>query len=625
MKWKRRAVWKLLLNRHVSHGQTGSPPRFEARCSLGLTLLLVLALSGCRPPYRAAGIEMKAQRRILELVNQARTPEQLTLATGMDGEIARRIIQLRARYGPNGYRTLDEIKPLWTIPGTVLDSLIFGFSSAVYGKWVTLPYGLQHPNGTGFSAAHSAMLCTGKVILFPESDAIETVLWDPADEVNPQFSYPDNQPSDRVFCSGHSFLSDGRLLVVGGGGNYPSNAIKRAWKFDPTAGTNGRWERTSGDMTFERWYPTTVTLGYPRVLVASGMRPGTPHIPTSMEIYDETTDQFQLVTSPSGNPTGAEYEMEETYPGLHLLPTGRILYTHTGWGHGSHDETRLKAAYFDFTSSNEGQWTDMTKDMKHYDRTEGMSVQILTPSATPEEYTARVAVFGGGYPDTSGRSRAEAIETSALSASTPWQSLPQMSAPRFHASSVLLPDGKVLVFGGAEHDDDGTAGQTSTEIFDPVTNTFAPADDLQYSRGYHSVTVLLPSAKVMLSGGINGPNERKIEIFSPPYLFKGPRPKIMASPSLVHHGDTFQIQTTQGPHITKVVLVRPMAFTHHTDSDQRVLELKFTRTGNTVTATAPRGVNTVGTQRPAAPRGYYMLFVLNDKGIPSTAKFILLH
>ncbi len=77
-------------------------------------------------------------------------------------------------------------------------------------------------------------------------------------------------------------------------------------------------------------------------------------------------------------------------------------------------------------------------------------------------------------------------------------------------------------------------------------------------------------------------------------------------------------------------MVRPMAVTHQTDTEQRVLELSFTVSGATsISATAPDGrVYPYGVggghTHAVAPRGYYMLFILDKSGVPSVAKFIRL-
>ena len=116
------------------------------------------------------------------------------------------------------------------------------------------------------------------------------------DPVNQPHLTPDAASGYSVLCGGHSFLSDGRLLVVGGGGYGPHAKAMWGYKFDPTSRT---WARTAGSMVHNRWYPTVLTLGDQRigdsheVLVVCGHGAG------DMEIYDEATDSFREVTSPA--------------------------------------------------------------------------------------------------------------------------------------------------------------------------------------------------------------------------------------------------------------------------------------------------------------------------------------
>ena len=189
----------------------------------------------------------------------------------MDG----RIVSSRRRVGPFGFRRLEEIEPLWRLRKGMFDHILVSMGSSVHGSWTTLPYGMQKPGGGSFSAAHSALLHNGKVLLIAEGDSPMTVLWDPTNELSPVFLSPDNQPTDPLFCSGHAFLSDGQLLVAGGGGNPVASAISSAWRFDPSAGTNGVWAETAEKMDEKRWYPTVVNLGHPYLLVAGGVF-GTP-------------------------------------------------------------------------------------------------------------------------------------------------------------------------------------------------------------------------------------------------------------------------------------------------------------------------------------------------------------
>lgn len=138
-------------------------------------------------------------------------------------------------------------------------------------------------------------------------------------------------------------------------------------------------------------------------------------------------------------------------------------------------------------------------------------------------------------------------------------------------------------------------------------------------RDYHSVAVLLPDARVMMAGW----NNPTIEIFSPSYLFRGPRPCITAAPETVHRGAEFTIESPEASDMCKAVLVRPMAVTHQTDSEQRVIELNGPCHGASKTQLKLRAPG--GTEPyPVAPRGHYMLFVLNGDGVPSPASWVFL-
>jgi hypothetical protein len=62
--------------------------------------------------------------------------------------------------------------------------------------------------------------------------------------------------------------------------------------------------------------------------------------------------------------------------------------------------------------------------------------------------------------------------------------------------------------------------------------------------------------------------------------------------------------------------MRPGAPTHHTDSDQRLVPLEFERQGRC-------GLRLQVPAEPALlPPGYYLLFVLDDCGIPSVGRFV---
>ena len=78
----------------------------------------------------------------------------------------------------------------------------------------------------------------------------------------------------------------------------------------------------------------------------------------------------------------------------------------------------------------------------------------------------------------------------------------KMNAERAAHTATLLPDGKVLIAGGFREEGTSEVAISSAEIFDPATNTFTPANDLNEPRNGHTAT-LLPNGKVLLAGGWN--------------------------------------------------------------------------------------------------------------------------
>ena len=123
-----------------------------------------------------------------------------------------------------------------------------------------------------------------------------------------------------------------------------------------------------------------------------------------------------------------------------------------------------------------------------------------------------------------------------------------MKYRRSYHTLTVLPDGKVLATGGQNGTDgvDETTGVLPAEMWDPDTNTWTTMASSRRPRLYHSSALLLPDGRVLLAGGGafgNAKNEKSGEIYSPPYLFKGPRPTVTAAPDRVHYGQSFTVDT----------------------------------------------------------------------------------
>ena len=491
---------------------------------------------------------------------------------------------------------------------------------------------------TPIEVIHAALMHTGKVVFIAEAYGTDTLIWDPEDPVEATAFRVLNAATTgltrSLSCSGNCFLSDGKLLAVGGG---PSSSAD-AWKFDPAT---ERWE-PAGTMAFARWYPTCVKLGddVGRVLVVSGSstaNAGSPSAVAQMELYNETAapgSEFTRVWGPAGpGDASADRSFTFLFPGMHLLPNGEVFHTHVGDRNFGTD----RCAKFTFTALERGQWTDVTDAATDANRYTGMSVLLLKQTATDPD---RVLVVGGG-----GGTTATTIGVVEVPATTTTMYLSGTfpdAMQRNLVNAVVLPDNSVLIVGGiaaAGTPPNGGASMLYRPPTGPGLGTLTTMDVVQYERQHHSTALLLPSGKVMVTGG----GSQTIEVFSPPYLFgagglpipESARPDITSFPdpdtgTIVMHGSTFTVGTSNAASIARVVLVKPVACTHQTDTEQRVIPLAFTMTSaTTLDVTAPDGrVYPYGAggghTHAIAGRAYYMMFLINMSGVPSRAKFIRL-
>ncbi len=468
----------------------------------------------------------------------------------------------------------------------------FGQSN-VTGTWQTLPTLMP------INPVHTALMSNGKILVvsgsgnYPQQTTFMVGVWDPSNN-----SATTTTQSWDMFCNGMVVLPDGRPFIMGGNLQYdPFHGWQRTTAYDPTTGKYTDME----DMAHGRWYPTSTVLGDGRVMTFSGLdeNGGTN---TQVEIYK--------VGVGWGAPVAASFT-PPLYPRLTLLPSGKVLYS------GSSAQSRT----FDPSTNT---WSGVIATTVYgSDRTYGSTV--LLPLLPSSSYKPQVMIFGGGNPSTK---TTELIDMSA--ASPKWVKGPDMSKPRIEMNATLLPTGKILMVGGSLNDEDVNSASLQADLYDPyvdavqgVQGTMVAAGSECCARLYHSVSLLLPDATVWVAGGNpnRGSYEQHVEIYTPPYLYNSngtlaARPSISSvSPTVIGYGTSFQVQTPDAANIASVVLMKNGATTHAFDMDQRMVGLVFSVNGNTLNLTGPPNGN-------IAPPGYYMLFLVNTAGVPSVAKFV---
>lgn len=453
-----------------------------------------------------------------------------------------------------------------------------GANPAVYGCW-TLPSWL------GAVGINAALLHTGAVLLygppeFPSTRGSDARLLYPHSGESRDVSV---RSQTNLLCSGVSLLPDGRVLASGGllySRAHPylegTTGTANITVFDPSSDT---WS-AAGRLSTARWYPTNVELGDGATLVIGGQASHS-HLDNSAEVYDATTRQS--VALPDGGDFG-------DYPKMFLLPDGSVAKVGPGVA------TRI---YSPLT----GRFGGSVARMNFGDRQYG--ADVLLPGLN------EVLAAGGSKVGTADPTRTAEL----LNLTTDqWTYTGSMSAPRIDENLVLLPDGSVLSVGGGGG---GLYGhpETSAELYDPVTGTWAVLASQTAQRTYHSTALLLPDGRVLSAGSDQGPFQNYYEIFSPPYLFAGARPALTEVPASVSYGRGFTVTTPQAANIAKVALIAAGATTHGVSMGQRYVALGFTQGTNSLSVVGPADGD-------VAPPGWYMLFIVNKVGVPSVAAWV---
>ena len=480
------------------------------------------------------------------------------------------------------------------------------------GEWSEV---LDLPN----AAIHAHLLPNGKVLFWGRRDLPNGTLddhfctphvWDPvtgATVPTPQPKRAD-ETTVNLFCSGHSILPDGKLLVAGG--HFKDGmGIDQASLYD--FGTN-TWTPLPV-MNNGRWYPTVVTLADGQAVVlsgsfatADGKNTQNNNIP---QIWDGTEWRALAAFPGDGSPNAGPIEL---FPCVHVAPDGRLFMSGPA----------ARSWFLD--TAGRGTWTALVGPG-------GIRDNARRDYAPSVMYDVGKIVYMGGGNNSAPQPQTPTAAVEVIDLAEPaWRTTNPMHFARRQHNATLLPDGTVLVTGGTQGVgfNDLTSGQPvrEAELWDPATERWTVLAAESVDRCYHSTAILLPDATVLSAGGgefdignhtPNPPKDTHLnaQIFRPPYLFRGARPEITAAPTTISYGETFVVETAAPEEIGNVTMVRLASVTHTDNMNQRINFLAFEVSAGGVRVTSPG--------RPAiCPPGHYMLFALNRAGVPSLARII---
>jgi len=472
-----------------------------------------------------------------------------------------------------------------------------------------------------------------------------------------------------MFCSGHVWLPDGRLFVAGGNTRYDNTpgapffvGSRLAAIWDPPSVTNpgGVWSWLA-PMNKKRWYPTVTLIidrfGKPRVMVSGGVETtlNTCQVPdgafNTYEVFncdpsvmnwelDQTQPQPyppMLYNGPQGYSCNSAFGV---YPRMFLASTNQVMMV--GQWDGSN-----RVRHIDNPGTNPNQnWVAPWNNgaYRHY----GSAVLWPNVGNTPGGRDL-IMILGGWTGGVISTNTCQIIDGGADNPAWSYNSLHDMAIARMCANAVILPDGDVLAVGGTYNNYFNQGGVVSPvyspEVFNKVTGWSSETFHVS-PREYHSTAGLLPSGKVAVAGGDTRTHDW--EVFTPRYLTQG-----QTQPAFAGTFGTVGFQTLNwdtvypiehaplpvGVSISRVVLMRPCSVTHHSDMDQRYVELERVLT--------PKGqyapLDTFTVRTPSAPTpnptlnpltggnargstealpGWYMAFLITSQGTPSVARWV---
>ncbi|HKU50593.1 MAG TPA: galactose oxidase-like domain-containing protein [Nitrososphaera sp.] len=500
------------------------------------------------------------------------------------------------------------------------------------GTWTDGPDTLSH-------GVHVALLPSGKVLYVAgsgfhrqsASGPFKAGIWDPATDNQTEIILEKD-----LFCCGHTLLPDGNALFVGGNLKYPFQEPKdkKWWGLSSAFLFNYQTEQFTeiSPMAHGRWYPTLVELDDGKVQVVAGYDEFGYHNLLT-EIFAPDSESWTISYDPNasktycvgcnsstcsnvpgagspcyGGPNQGVNPSVGLYPRMHLMPSGLVAVV------GQASRRRV--------------WDPATKRWHSSDsgRQRSYGTSVLLPLQNTADETGQILVCGGS-PTTS----FPAIATDSADIITPnGFSLPStavapMHYPRRYCNPVILPTGKIIIFGGTQESNDPSLAVYEPDLFDPETQTWTLLPPHAVPRIYHSGALLLPDGRVWTLGTSYDSKpvppypafELRTEIYSPDYVTQ-PRPGISATLPDSEYGATIDVPTADAAIIAKVSLVKVSTTTHHYNTDQRLIWLQIQgSTSSSVTVKAP--VNS-----KLAPPGYYMLHLINGDGVPSKGAMVKL-
>ena len=196
-----------------------------------------------------------------------------------------------------------------------------------------------------------------------------------------------------------------------------------------------------------------------------------------------------------------------------------------------------------------------------------------------------------------------------------------MNFPRSDANATILPNGDVFINGGHRLND-LEFSVLEPEIFSRKNNSFSTMSPAKFRRNYHATSLLLPNGTVLVAGG----DIWNAEVFYPPYLFTknkksetvlAKRPVIDLRTEKPNRGEAV-VFSDSADTIAELTIISGGSTTHAQGSEPKFLNLKI------ISRDSKKIIFEIPENRNLLQNGFYMIFGVTHDGVPSEGALITL-
>ena len=462
---------------------------------------------------------------------------------------------------------------------------------------------------------------------------IDFDVWDPRKGIDDNSHILFKQPVVMdAFCSVVRVLDRNRVFILGGNKNIDTNLPDTQNATMIYDIINQKFE-LSKKLNFKRWYGSVVITGDEKMVMFGGEDVVTGKLSTIPEMIDlKNIDQgWQILEQSESNDLFGDKDSNEwDYPRSFLASDGNIVgisYNKT-WVMDVKNNYRVsKTGEIPLVKSG------ISKILEHsnpnFDDDKKENLKLLTVGSAVGHTNSvvmidkdKVLVFGGKQV---GEEYSPSNKVFLIDFTNSFKpkitELKSMNYARSNGNATIMPDGNIFINGGHSYSDLEFSVFTP-EIYNPNTKTTKEMDKAYFRRNYHASSLLLPDGRILTAGG----DVWNAEIFYPPYLFAkdinnktilAKRPEITKIDKEIKRDDVVNIEINGD--VSKVTLISTGSTTHAQASESKFREVDFTKVSNNkIQIKLDKNPNNL-------QNGTYLLFVLNSKGVPSEGKIVFVN